>query len=129
MDKALIEYLINIIVLVPVVLILIVISLKLSKSSVDKLNSGSYVNIIEKINISKDTSIYVIKMGSTGCVAVVSPGNTEIIKELNEEELEEIVDNKKKKYKAISIGKLSLWNKNNILRNKLVGEKHNGYDK
>ncbi|GAA0680472.1 flagellar biosynthetic protein FliO [Clostridium cadaveris] len=129
MDKTLIEYLINIIVLVPVVLILIVISLKLSKSSVDKLNSGSYVNIIEKINISKDTSIYVIKMGSTGCVAVVSPGNTEIIKELNEEELEEIVDNKKKKYKAISIGKLSLWNKNNILRNKLVGEKHNGYDK
>ena len=129
MDKTLIEYLINIIVLVPVVLILIVISLKLSKSSVDKLNSGSYVNIIEKINISKDTSIYVIKMGSTGFVAVVSPGNTEIIKELNEEELEEIVDNKKKKYKAISIGKLSLWNKNNILRNKLVGEKHNGYDK
>lgn len=129
MDKTLIEYLINIIVVVPVVLILIVISLKLSKSSVDKLSSGSYVKIIEKINISKDTSIYVIKMGSTGCVAVVSPGNTEIIKELDEEELEEIVDNKKKKYKAISIGKLSLWNKNNILRNKLVGEKHNGYDK
>lgn len=129
MDKTLIEYLINIIVVVPVVVIFIVISLRLSKSSVDKLNSGSYVKIIEKLNLSKESSIYVIKMGDTGCVAIVSSGNTEIIKELDEEELKEIIENKKEKYKALSAERLSLWGKEGIFKNKILGEKHNGYDK
>lgn len=129
MDKTLIEYLINIIVVVPVVVIFIVISLKLSKSSVDKLNAGSYVKIIEKVNLSKESSIYVIKMGDTGCVAIVSSSNTEVVKELDEDELKEIIENKKAKYKALSTEKLSLWGKENIFKNKILGEKHNGYDK
>ncbi len=56
MNNTFLEFIINLIVLVPVVVLLIFISLRLSKKSLIKIGSGSYVKVLEKINLSKDIS-------------------------------------------------------------------------
>ena len=92
MNNTFLEFIINLIVLVPVVVLLIFISLRLSKKSLIKIGSGSYVKVLEKINLSKDICLYVIKSGNTGCIIVTSNNNTQVIKKLNEYEINEILE-------------------------------------
>ena len=94
MNNTFLEFIINLIVLVPVVVLLIFISLRLSKKSLIKIGSGSYVKVLEKINLSKDICLYVIKSGNTGCIIVTSNNNTQVIKKLNEDEINEIIEMK-----------------------------------
>ena len=94
MNNTFLEFIINLIVLVPVVVLLIFISLRLSKKSLSKIGSGSYVKVLEKINLSKDICLYVIKSGNTGCIIVTSNNNTQVIKKLNEDEINEIIEMK-----------------------------------
>lgn len=129
MDKTLLEYLINIIVLVPVVLCLIVVSLKLSKKGVDSFNTKAYAQVIERYSLSKDTSLLVLKMGNTGCVLISSAHNTQIVKELNEEEINEIVRMKKEKNTVINLSKISSLDMKDLLNNKFVREKEDGHTK
>ncbi|GEM_PF-4059506 len=129
MDKTLIEYLINIIVLVPVVIILIIISLKLGRNSIDKFSVGAYAQVIERINMTKDTSLYVIKMGTTGCVLVTSGQNTQIIKELDANEVNEIVKMKKEKHKGMDLQKIPGLDISKILKDKIIRKKDDGYTK
>ena len=94
MNNTFLEFIINLIVLVPVVVLLIFISLRLSKKSLIKIGSGYYVKVLEKINLSKDICLYVIKSGNTGCIIVTSNNNTQVIKKLNEDEINEIIEMK-----------------------------------
>ena len=94
MNNTFLEFIINLIVLVPVVVLLIFISLRLSKKSLIKIGSVSYVKVLEKINLSKDICLYVIKSGNTGCIIVTSNNNTQVIKKLNEDEINEIIEMK-----------------------------------
>ena len=57
MNNTFLEFIINLIVLVPVVVLLIFISLRLSKKSLSKIGSGSYVKVLEKINWSFPSQI------------------------------------------------------------------------
>ncbi|WP_195986929.1 flagellar biosynthetic protein FliO [Clostridium sp. D53t1_180928_C8] len=129
MDKTFLEFIINLIVLIPIILLLIVISLRLSKKSLDKLTLGSYVKVIERFNLTKDINLYVIKMGTTGCVLVSSNNNIQVIKELNENEVEEIINMKNNKSNSIALkGINELW-VSNILNNNFTRKKDNGYTK
>lgn len=129
MDKTIIEYLINVIILVPVVLCLIVVSLKLSKKGVDSFNMKAYAQVIERITLSKDTTLYVLKMGATGCVLISSAQNTQVIKELDENEIEEIIREKKEKQAVMNLSKIAGFDFKDILNNKFVREKENGHNK
>ena len=91
MDKTLIEYIINIIVIVPIIVCLIVISLKLSRKSIEDLHIGAYAQVIEKFSMTKETALYVIRTGETGYVLVSSSNHTEIIKQLSEDEIREVI--------------------------------------
>lgn len=126
MENAFLEFIINLIVLVPIVILLIVISLKLSKGGLNKLASGSYVKVLERFNLNKDTCIYVIKTGKTGCVIVSSNNNTQVIKELDESEINEILRMKKEKNDSTYLNKLNF---SKILNNKLTREKEDGHIK
>ena len=126
MENAFLEFIINLIVLVPIVILLIVISLKLSKGGLNKLASGSYVKVLERFNLNKDTCIYVIKTGKTGCVIVSSNNNTQVIKELDETEINEILRMKKEKNDSTYLNKLNF---SKILNNKLTREKEAGHIK
>lgn len=129
MDKTFLEFIINLIVLVPVIALLIVISLRLSKKSLDNFTSSSYAQVIERISLSKDINLYVIKLGATGCVIVSSSNNTQLIKELDENEIEKIMRIKKERNNSITLKNISGLNLNNILNNKFTREKNNGYNK
>lgn len=129
MDKALIEYLINVIIIVPIILCLIIISLRFSKKSIETLNMGSYAQVIERSSVNKDTTLYVIKIGKTGCVLVSSAHYTEVIKELSEDEIQEVINMKKEKRTSISSVLVSEINFKEVLNNKFKGKRKNGYDK
>lgn len=129
MDKTLIEYLVNIIVLVPVVLCLIVVTLKLSKKGVDGFNMKAYAQVIERFSLNKDTTLYVLKLGTTGCVLISSAHNTEVIKELDENEIEEVIKMKKEKQTVMNLSKISGFDMKGYLNNKFVREKEDGHTK
>ena len=120
MNNTFLEFIINLVVLVPVVILLIIISLKVSKGSLNKLVAGSYTRILERVNLNKDTCIYVIKTGKTGSVVVISNNNTQVIKELNEEEINEIIRMKKERNDSINLNQLDF---KKILNNKLKRER------
>lgn len=129
MDKTFLEFILNLIILVPAISLLIVISLRLSKKSLDRFALDSYAQVVERITLNKDTNLYLIKLGSTGCVLVCSNNNTQLIKELDEYEMEEIMKIKKEKNNLITLKNISGLNLNNILNNKFTREKNNGYNK
>ena len=123
MDKTLIEYIINIIVIVPIIVCLIVISLKLSRKGIEDLHIGAYAQVIEKFSMTKETALYVIRTGETGYVLVSSSNHTEIIKQLSEDEIKEIINNKKalidlSKLSQINLSKISEINLKKVLNNK-----------
>lgn len=129
MDKTLIEYLINIILLVPVVLCLIVVSLKLSKKGVDSFSMKSYAQVIERFSLNKDTTLYVLKLGTTGCVLISSAHNTQVIKELDENELEEVIKMKKEKQSVMNLSKISGFDMKDFANKKFVRGKEDGHTK
>lgn len=130
MNNTFLEFIINLIVLVPVVVLLIFISLRLSKKSLSKIGSGSYVKVLEKINLSKDICLYVIKSGNTGCIIVTSNNNTQVIKKLNEDEINEIIEMKNQHNDLSYLNNLDfskILNKNmlsdKVLKNKISKKK------
>ena len=120
MNNTFLEFIINLIVLVAVVVLLIFISLRLSKKSLSKIGSGSYVKVLEKINLSKDICLYVIKSGNTGCIIVTSNNNAQVIKKLNEDEINEIIEMKNQHNDLSYLNNLDF---SKILNKKMLGDK------
>ena len=120
MNNTFLVFIINLIVLVPVVVLLIFISLRLIKKSLSKIGSGSYVKVLEKINLSKDICLYVIKSGNTGCIIVTSNNNTQVIKKLNEDEINEIIEMKNQHNDLSYLNNLDF---SKILNKKMLSDK------
>lgn len=89
MDNIL-KYIINLIVFVPFTIALIIITIRFSKINFSGVGINKYVKVLERTNLSKDTEIYVLKVGGEGCVIVSSSTKTDIIKELTKNQIEEI---------------------------------------
>ena len=106
------QYIINLIVFIPIIIILIVVSIKLSKINSDNIDRNKYVKVLEKTNLSKDNSIFVIKIGDEGCVLTSSPSKIEKIKDLTKEDIIEI-ENMKPNFSMnipdIDISKLNMF--------------------
>lgn len=73
---------------------LMVAVLKFSKKGIDNTTRRNYTKIIDKTQISKDSFIIVMKLGKEGMVLLTSSGHTEKLKDLSEEEVIEIEENK-----------------------------------
>ena len=119
------QYIINLIIFIPITIILIVASIKLSKINSDNINKHKYVKVLERTNLSKDTSIFVLEMGDEGCVVVSSPSKIEKLKELNAEDIAEIYEMKEShcislenidvdKFKVLNFNLNNKINKNNM---------------
>ncbi len=123
------QYIISLIIFIPITIILIVASIKLSKLNSDSINKHKYVKVLEKTNLSKDTSIFVLEMGDEGCVVASSPSKIEKIKELNKEDIAEIYEMKESygiNLSDIDIDKFKLFNlsfKNKKIRNNMFSKK------
>lgn len=89
-----IKYILNLIFVVPVVLLLFFIAIKLGKTSFTKMGMYNHVSILEKVNLTKDSSIVVLKIGQEGRVGILSASGFETIQKLDYEELKEVESKK-----------------------------------
>ncbi|WP_238883230.1 flagellar biosynthetic protein FliO [Clostridium sp. YIM B02551] len=90
-----IELVFRLAIVLPLILFLLIITLRYINKKSNTLTNGRYLNVVERIQISKECYITIVKMGEIGVVMAVSPGNTTVVKELSKEELESIMRDKK----------------------------------
>ena len=70
--------------------LIVLILLMLLLLKLNEVNSRKTIRVIERTQLSKDVSLQIIKIGKKAYVMSVSPSKGEFIKELTEEELNEI---------------------------------------
>ncbi|WP_032121961.1 flagellar biosynthetic protein FliO [Clostridium amazonitimonense] len=63
MDSEFLKMIIQIVIFLPFVLFLIYLSLKLSGGKFQSFQKGKYIKVLERVNVSKDSSIMLIKIG------------------------------------------------------------------
>lgn len=124
--KYMLQYIINLIVFIPITIILIVASIKLSKLNSDHIDKYKYVKVLERVSLNKDNSVFVLKIGDEGCVIASSPSKIETIKQLSKDEVIEI-ENMKPEFGLnmtdIDIDKFNIFNIFNIFRPKYTRNK------
>ena len=98
------------------VIILMLLTLRLSEN---KLNNKKNIKVLDKAQLSKDNSIYILKILNKGYVVSVSSSKTDILSELSEDEIEEIENNKKEELQKITDSY------NNLFYDKLFKESKN----
>ena len=88
-------YLLKILICIPIILILIVLSLKISQGTLLKKYNDKYVKILDIVNISKNNSIIILKIGEEGCIMASSSSSMSKIKDLTKEEILKIENDMK----------------------------------
>lgn len=81
--------LLKILIFFPLVLALILIVGKLG-NKFNLTTNNKYMKILERLPLSKDTSLLIVKVGDKGYLMSSSSGKSEILKELSGSELENI---------------------------------------
>lgn len=98
---------------------LMIIAIKYSNKGVNKINSRKYVKVIDRVQISKESFIVILKIGEKGLVLLTSTNHTEKLEELTNEEIELIEKNKQEGYEEMTkvfekiINKVKLKEKKN----------------
>jgi len=105
-------------------------SFKLMGTKLNAINNNKYVKVIDRVQVTKENAILIVKIGKKGCVMTSTTGHMEKLSELSEEEINIIEEDKKKAAQEItdSYNKLILKSKINfskIVKNiKSKEEKH-----
>lgn len=85
-----------------IIFALMIILLKYANKGINGNLNKKYVKVIERVQISKDGYILVVKVGKKGMVLSTSTGHTEKLQELTEEELAEIEEAKQQALKDMN---------------------------
>lgn len=85
-----------------VIFALMIILFKYANKGINGSLNKKYVKVIERVQISKDGYIIVVKVGNKGMVLSTSTGHTEKLQELSEEELAEIEEIKQQALKDMN---------------------------
>ncbi|MFR8868942.1 flagellar biosynthetic protein FliO [Paraclostridium sordellii] len=93
------QYLVNLSAFVILMFLIILIAHKINGVNLQNMGIYKYAKVIEKVSISKDTFLIILKTGDEGCVLLISPNNVERIRDLNKADLEEIENSKKSNHK------------------------------
>jgi len=113
-----------------VTLALMFLSFKLMGTKLNAINNKKYVKVIERVQVTKENAILIVKIGQKGYVMTSTAGHMEKLSELSKEEITIIEEDKKKAAQEIteSYNKLILKSKksfSNIIKNmKSKEEKH-----
>ncbi|MBD7915316.1 flagellar biosynthetic protein FliO [Clostridium sp. Sa3CUN1] len=75
---------------------------KLSGDKFNKLNEGKYIKILERTQISKDSSIAVVKVGKKGYVLSTTSNKVEKLDDLTEEEINLLEEGKKEEKERLN---------------------------
>ena len=106
------------------VLLLIFLVFKVLGNKVNSINDKRYMKVIDRLQITKDNSIIIVQIGKNGYIMSSSAKGLEKIKELEEEELQLIINMKKKSLDEMQSVYDSIYNKLGIKLKCLKGDKH-----
>jgi flagellar protein FliO/FliZ len=81
---------------------LMFLTFKVMGKKVNSINNGKYVRVIERVQVSKENTILVVKIGKKGYVMTSSTGQMGKLSELSEEEINLIEEEKKKAAEEIT---------------------------
>jgi flagellar protein FliO/FliZ len=81
---------------------LIFLSFKLMGTKLNTINNNKYVKVIERVQVTKENTILIVKIGKKGYVMTSTAGHMEKLSELSEEEVNIIEEDKKKAAAEIS---------------------------
>lgn len=94
---------VKLVVALMIILPLIYMSLKFGGNKFQKLQNGTFMKVLERLSISKENSLLVIKIGEKGYIFSSTGGKMEIVMELTEEQISSIEESKKiKEYKNMN---------------------------
>lgn len=77
-----------------VILPLIYISIKYGGNKLQNMQNGNYMKVLERLTLTKENSLLVIKIGEKGYVFSSSGNRLEILMELDSEEIKKIQESK-----------------------------------
>ncbi|ERI91257.1 flagellar biosynthetic protein FliO [Clostridiales bacterium oral taxon 876 str. F0540] len=84
----------KIVVFLPFILFLFYLSVKFGGSKLQKIQNGKFIKVLDRVSLSKENSLVVVKIGQKGYVLSSSTGKIETLLELKEEELLKIEETK-----------------------------------
>lgn len=87
---------IQLILALGVTLGLIFLIFKLMGTKVNSINNSKYIKVIERVQVSKENTVLVVKIGKKGYVMTSTTGHMGKLSELSEEEINLIEEDKKK---------------------------------
>lgn len=88
------RYLVNLSAFIILMIGVIAIAYKMNGLNLQNVGMYRYAKILEKVGISKDTYLLVLKIGEDGCVLLVSSNNIEKIKDLTPDDIKDIENNR-----------------------------------
>lgn len=81
---------IKLVVFLPFILLLVYVSLKYGGSKLQHMQNGRYIKVLERVAISKENSLVVVRIGEKGYVLTSSAGKVETLLEIGDEELKKM---------------------------------------
>lgn len=81
---------------------LMFLSFKLMGTKLNAMNNNKYVKVIERVQVTKENSILIVKIGKKGYIMTSTAGHMEKLSELSEEEINSIEEDKKKAAEEIT---------------------------
>lgn len=84
------QMLIEIILFLPFIILLIFLTLKYGGQKVQSMQNGKYMRILDRLPISKENSLLVVKIGEKAYLVASSQGKIEVVNELEDSELKQI---------------------------------------
>jgi len=96
MNFELLAMLVKLILALGVTLGLMFLSFKLMGTKLSAINNNRYVKVIDRVQVTKENFILIVKIGKKGYVMTSTAGHMEKLSELSEEEINIIEEDKKK---------------------------------
>lgn len=82
--------LLKIIVFLPFILILFYLSVKYGGSKLQQIQNGRYIKVLERVALSKENSLMVVKIGDKAYVMTSATGKVETLLEIDDNEIKKI---------------------------------------
>lgn len=96
---------------------------KLMGTKVDAINKNKYVKVIDRVQVTKENSILIVKIGNKGYVMTSTSGNMEKLSELSEDEINSIEEDKKKANEEIIKNYNEIYKKSKKIFSKVLKNK------
>lgn len=83
----------KIVIFLPFILFAVYASIKYGGTKLQDMQKGKYIKIIERVSLTKESSLLVVNIGGKGYLMSCNSHRTEILQELSEEEFSNVQKN------------------------------------